>query len=209
MLRLSGNQLAQLPQSIGNLKELVWLNLAGNLLTELPESIGNLRSLEHLLFHLNKVVAPPSSLDPLSNLVGLSANENSIDSSCPSLRKMSKLKRLALSLNDLPEVPDGIELCESLEIARFEGNARIDSLPVGMAALPNLRHVGLYGTGLCQGPGFVDTLAVNKTALDAAFHARVDENIVTCCPPDLVRLGIAHLCPGGDPYAGKSADVRR
>jgi len=47
-LKLSNNELTTLPDSIGNLTGLKWLQLSNNELTSLPEEIGNLTGLTEL-----------------------------------------------------------------------------------------------------------------------------------------------------------------
>jgi Leucine-rich repeat (LRR) protein len=65
---LRGNQLTELPQSIGNLTNLKILNFSNNKLTELPEWIGNLTKLERIGFSRNQLKELPQSIGNLNNL---------------------------------------------------------------------------------------------------------------------------------------------
>jgi hypothetical protein len=91
---------------------------------------------------------------------------------------MQLLRRVDLFGNDFTRVPADIHLCESLEIVRLENNP-LAALPPAMAALPNLRYVGLWGTPLCDG------FAVKPGALDPAFDDLVADQVVSCCLPEL------------------------
>ena len=61
-LYLSGNRLENLPESLGSLSNLTRLNLWGNQLTNLPESIGNLANLTELYLDKNPLQEPPLEL---------------------------------------------------------------------------------------------------------------------------------------------------
>ena len=61
-LNLETNQLATLPESIGQLACLIYLELNNNHLTRLPESIGELESLGYLNLKRNYLTIPPIQL---------------------------------------------------------------------------------------------------------------------------------------------------
>jgi internalin A len=67
-LKLMCHQLIKLPESIGNLTNLTWLALKQNKLAELPESIGNLTHLQKLNLYNNKLTKLPESIGNLTNL---------------------------------------------------------------------------------------------------------------------------------------------
>jgi internalin A len=73
---LYGNQLTELPQSIGNLTNLTTLSLSDNQLTKLPESIGNLTNLEILYLDYNQLTELPESIGNLTNLEQLWLGDN-------------------------------------------------------------------------------------------------------------------------------------
>ena len=75
-LYLYGNQLTELPQSIGNLTNLTTLSLSDNQLTKLPESIGNLTNLEILYLDYNQLTELPESIGNLTNLEQLWLGDN-------------------------------------------------------------------------------------------------------------------------------------
>ena len=68
----------ELPESIGELKQLRVLNVGNNLLTALPASLGSLGTLEELVMNSNQLECLPSFIGRLSHLRVLIANSNRI-----------------------------------------------------------------------------------------------------------------------------------
>ena len=68
--------LKKLPDSIGNLKHLEYLNVSHNELEELPETIGRLKNLKELNMSYNKLIKLPDSLGGLLNLEKLEFEGN-------------------------------------------------------------------------------------------------------------------------------------
>lgn len=75
-LEVQKNQLIEIPDSIGNLKQLPYLNLAINLIETLPTTIGDLRSLEMLNLLENKISFFPESIQKLNSLRYLNIKRN-------------------------------------------------------------------------------------------------------------------------------------
>lgn len=67
-LSLSGNDLSELPGTVGEMGALEKLNVSQNGLQSLPEEIGGCRALTLLDFSRNKVKALPASLGRLAEL---------------------------------------------------------------------------------------------------------------------------------------------
>ena len=85
-LSLKGRELekkliGEIPTSIGQLKNLKYLNLSGNRLTgEIPTSIGQLKNLKYLNLSFNRLVASiPKELKNLSNLETLLLRQNQLE----------------------------------------------------------------------------------------------------------------------------------
>ena len=99
-LDLRDRRIASLPESIGNLVNLIYLYLEGNQLTNLPESIGNLVDLSHLGLGINHLTSLPESIGNLC-IGGLNLREN-------------QLKILPDSIGNLSNL-HSIQLCDTLE----------------------------------------------------------------------------------------------
>ena len=78
MLSLDSNQVADVPESIGNLTQLRSLGLGDNQLTDVPESIGNLTQLQTLDLRSNQLTDLPESIGNLTQLQWLNLRGNPI-----------------------------------------------------------------------------------------------------------------------------------
>ncbi|WP_286911149.1 carbohydrate binding domain-containing protein, partial [Maribacter sp. UBA6511] len=81
----SRNLTGEIPNEIGNLTELEWIDLGRNNLTgEIPEQFGNLLKLERLNLRTNQLTGNvPSELGNLSNLEILLLNSNNLTGALP------------------------------------------------------------------------------------------------------------------------------
>jgi Leucine-rich repeat (LRR) protein len=65
---MGGNQLAEVPSTLGRLKQLHALVLCDNIIESLPSNIANLHNLKSLLLHKNKLRTLPPEIVALKNL---------------------------------------------------------------------------------------------------------------------------------------------
>jgi len=63
---LSSNQLTSLPDDVGELEELVWLNVSNNELTVLSSHIKHLNKLRVLLWGDNQLTTSPDEIGELN-----------------------------------------------------------------------------------------------------------------------------------------------
>ncbi|XP_076928071.1 receptor-like protein EIX1 [Bidens hawaiensis] len=97
---LSGN----LPQQLGNIKNLVLINLYDNAISGLiPDSLGNLSSLETLELGFNSILGPiPDSIGRLSSLRSINLRSNYVSGPLPdTLGGLLALEELDLSYNEI------------------------------------------------------------------------------------------------------------
>ena len=102
-LVLNFNDIAVLPDAIGNLTKLKYLNLRSNKIVTLPATIGQLAALEQLYLRHNELTALPESIVELKNLEGLDLK---VISSKQSEGVQVWLKRLEESTCNYPYIPD-------------------------------------------------------------------------------------------------------
>lgn len=105
-LNISNNQFTALPQSIGNLKELVTLNISSNQLTQLTNSISTCVKLGILDASNNQLTTLPVDFLLLNNLTELNLSNNKFESIPQSLEYMFSLKTLNFANNQLSSLPD-------------------------------------------------------------------------------------------------------
>uniref|UniRef100_A0A8C8A701 Protein scribble homolog n=1 Tax=Otus sunia TaxID=257818 RepID=A0A8C8A701_9STRI len=91
-----------------------------------------------------------------------------------------QLVELDISRNDIPEIPESIKFCKSLEIADFSGNP-LSRLPEGFTQLRSLGHLALNDVSLQSLPGDIGNLA-NLVTLE------LRENLLKTLPTSLSFL---------------------
>lgn len=141
-LSLSNNKLNKLPKEIGNLMKLERLYLSENNLFELPKEIGELVNLEELYISNNQISKLPKEIGNLTNLKKLYIDHNLLDSLPKEIGKLSNLKELSVSGNRLVELPQTINGLTQLEGIYISKN-KLKELPIEIKELINLREIFL------------------------------------------------------------------
>jgi Leucine-rich repeat (LRR) protein len=117
------------PESIGDLTELTYLNFAFCNLSSIPTSIGNLTNLQTLALGNNDLTELPDEIGNLINLDTLVLQDNNLQSVPESLANLTNLSSLDLQSNNLVTIPDGLA---SLNLNWFSlYNNYLTSLPSG------------------------------------------------------------------------------
>ncbi|WP_310483114.1 leucine-rich repeat domain-containing protein [Chamaesiphon sp. VAR_48_metabat_403] len=145
-LDLYQHQLANLPETIGNLTDLVSLRLVENRLTILPESIGNLTKLRELRLYKNQLRNLPDSIANLQNLTYLSLSLNRLTVFPESITELTNLTGLLLNGNQMVVLPQSISKLTNLTSLDITGNPLMD-LSV-LKSLPKLKIVKFWGIKL-------------------------------------------------------------
>ncbi len=128
-IALGGNNMAGvMPESLGSLTNLQYLNLDGNSFTgAIPASLGSLANLRFLDLHDNFLTgAIPTSLGNLSFLTTLFLQDNLLDGA-------------------IPDSSGGLGQLQTLQLA---GNALTGAIPPSMGNLTNLQNLGLEQNAL-------------------------------------------------------------
>ncbi len=105
-INISKNKFTALPQSIGNLKELVTLNISSNQLTQLTNTLSTCVKLRVLDASNNQLSSLPVDFVLLNNLTELNLSDNKFEVIPQSLEFMFSLKTMNFANNKLTLLPD-------------------------------------------------------------------------------------------------------
>ncbi|XP_069913141.1 E3 ubiquitin-protein ligase LRSAM1 isoform X1 [Oryctolagus cuniculus] len=108
VLDLHANQLAGLPEDVGQLTALQVLNVEKNQLTHLPRSIGNLVQLQTLNVKDNRLKELPDSLGELRSLRTLDVSENDVQRLPQMLAHVRTLETLSLDAASMVYPPQDV-----------------------------------------------------------------------------------------------------
>ena len=170
-LNLEDNNLSgKIPESIGELKDLVYLNFRNNTLSgSIPKSIDSLASLECLDLSVNQLSGSiPSTIGNLSNLIILELVDNQLTGSIPeSIGNLKNLRGLNLSYNKLSgSIPKSLGKLSNLEYLAFWDNKLSGRIPNELMNLSKLKELVLgYNQLTGNIPVNIDKLA-NLEVLD-------------------------------------------
>eukprot|EP00944_MAST-04C_sp_MAST-4C-sp1_P002554 g2554.t1 len=140
MVEVFGTRLTALPDSFGNLNNLVILGVFNNRLTALPDSFGNLNNLINLDIFNNRLTALPDSIGNLNNLLRLSVSNNRLTELPDSIGYLNNLFSLVVFNNRLTALPNSIGNLNNLFILRVFNN-RLTALPDSIGNLNNLQYL--------------------------------------------------------------------
>lgn len=150
-LDLRDMKLTELPESIGQLKQLRKLDLGryyskneseNNQLTALPDSIGQLTQLTSLNLSGNQLTALPDSLGQLTQLTSLDLSSNQLTTLPDSLGQLTQLEVLQISDNTLTPFPISITYLKNLKGLYINGN-KLTEIPSDFSRLESLTNLEL------------------------------------------------------------------
>jgi len=121
-LEIQLTDISSLPKSFESLKSLEKIILRHNNLNILPESFGLLKSLKFLDLSHNNLSNIPESFSQLSCLEFLDLSNNKISKISSSFYKLQKLKTLDLSNNEIEELPNNFQDLKDLELIDLHNN---------------------------------------------------------------------------------------
>jgi leucine-rich repeat protein SHOC2 len=125
--------------------DLPWLELSGKEITNLPESIGNLTYLTRLNLGFNHLDRVPESLFKLINLIELNLKSNQLNSLPENIGNLDRLIELDLSFNQIASLPASFHRLTKLVELNLAGNPLTD-LSI-LQNLPKLKKVKFLNIG--------------------------------------------------------------
>ena len=168
----ANNLTGTIPESIGNLVNLRYLNLMNNQLTgNIPESIGNLGNLDNLYLNDNQLTGDiPESIGNLVNLTRLYLYNNQLTGGIPeSIGNLGNLTRLYLYNNQLTgDIPESIGNLVNLSYLYLMNNQLTGGIPDSFMNLAKLEDFAFY---LNRMDG-----TLSETLLKSEWWAKIDRN---------------------------------
>ncbi|GMI83222.1 C-terminally encoded peptide receptor 2 [Hibiscus trionum] len=149
-LGLAGNHYdeGEVPESIGNLKNLTWLFLAkSNRRGQIPESIFELNALQTLDISRNKISGDfPSSISKLKNLTKIELFFNNFTGELPpGIADLSLLREIDISSNQMHgTLPEGMGNLKNLVVFQCYNNNFSGEIPTGFGDMRHLVGFSVY-----------------------------------------------------------------
>lgn len=140
---LKAYDLKTLPESIGGLEELEFINVLLTNLESIPESIGNLKKLKYLYAGCTSIVAVPESIGDCESLVILDLHSTEITKIPDSITRLANLKSLDLGYTKLTSLPENIGALSQLVRLDLFG-LDLKRLPQSIKNLRKLEYLNVY-----------------------------------------------------------------
>ncbi len=115
-LILNYSDIKIIPESIGNLKFLRFLDLSSNQLKTIPKTIGDLASLKVLKLGYNELSNLPPSIKNLKNLTQLFLEGNNFKKLPEIIKYLTELRYLDINSNQIQENPPFLDSLSNLKI---------------------------------------------------------------------------------------------
>lgn len=179
-LNLSGNRITSISDSIAKLKNLTALNLSGNQLTHIPEGIGNLKEIWLLDLSKNKLAHIPDSLCTLNKVSSLYLSDNELSELPQHIGLLTGLTSLHLHNNKITILPSSIGNLNQLTSFSLHQN-KLTNLPSSFGSLTNLTYLSLQENQLTSLPPSIG----NLTKLTALY---LHQNQLSGLPKEIGNL---------------------
>eukprot|EP01101_Sappina_pedata_P008174 TRINITY_DN4489_c0_g1_i1.p1 TRINITY_DN4489_c0_g1~~TRINITY_DN4489_c0_g1_i1.p1 ORF type:complete len:806 (+),score=282.62 TRINITY_DN4489_c0_g1_i1:132-2420(+) len=152
ILLLDRNEISELPNEIGSLRNMTALSLEGNKICQLPFTFGSCVKLERLNLNFNGLSSLPDSV----------FGDDTLGHNEESTVGLFKLSELRLNSNQFEEIPEDLFLLSSLKIIDFTSNS-ISVLPSDFELLFELTELLLSNNSIGNVPESLMTLGCLET----------------------------------------------
>jgi len=151
---LSGNQITDLPNWLGELPGLVGLSLDGNRLTQVPEVISSLTGLTQLTLSANQLTQLPAWISNLVHLTRLHLAANQLTELPAWISDLTHLTELDVSGNQLRRLPGSMASLSQIHL----WNNQLIEVPTWIGDLTQLTRLDLSGNQLRRLPDSIANL---------------------------------------------------
>ncbi|MBE9160543.1 leucine-rich repeat domain-containing protein [Nodosilinea sp. LEGE 06152] len=189
-LDLSGLGMTAIPESLGNLINLIALDLSQNQLTAIPDNLGQLTKLAELDLSQNQLAAIPASFGKLTNLTILDLTDNQLTKTPKELGELVKLEGLILQRNQLKLISPETGKLVNLKQLILSQN-KLKTIPKELGGLIELRRLSIFDNELKSIPKELGKLS-NLATLFLPFNELTDLPIELGRLTHLKELNISH-----------------
>jgi len=145
-------EISVIPESIGNLNELIFLDLDNNQIENLPDEFINLNLLETLWFgDGNPLNTIPTVIFQLINLTLLGIYDTNISEVPPEIGNLTNLTDLYLFNNHITTLPESIGSLMNLTLLNLSKN-QLTTLPESICDLPESNNFDFRLNNICSIP---------------------------------------------------------
>jgi len=156
-LDLSADTILSLPNTLGNLITLDTLALFASIIDTLPPEIGNLQDLKYFIFSYTQIRYLPEKTEGLIKLEYLLGYHGKLRNIPENIGNLSSLKVIDLQVNEISNLPQSIGNCTNLIELHLNAN-KIPEIPAEIGNLTNLEYLILGGNYLNELPNEIFTL---------------------------------------------------
>ncbi len=140
---LKAFDLKKLPENIGELKELEYIDVALTSIENIPESIGNLKNLKYFYGSATSIASIPESIGNCEGLIILDLHSTDIKKIPESVTNLKNLKSLDLGYTKVTSLPENIgALSQLVRLDLFRLDLR--RLPQSTKNLVKLEYLNVY-----------------------------------------------------------------
>ena len=187
-------QLKQLPDTVGDMPQLMDFWVYNNQLTSLPDAIGRCSKLKRFWVDRNALTALPEALGKCTALEQLYVSDNALSAVPKSLSKCHRLVRISLDGN-LEGCIESLPAMHKDKIVPGTTKVAPKAAPKE-ASMPLPREPGAYPSLLKPEQVGTDADWIAKTAMPVVMEDRF--SIVQEVRPEIKKEGLAAVSEGGE-----------
>jgi Leucine-rich repeat (LRR) protein len=162
VLEIIFSEKRNLPETLGELRQIKTLNLNGNKISTLPASMSNMALIEINLYN-NTPIQQNQAFEVLSKIKSLKRVNMGgcrIEDVGDNFGRMTQIEEIDLKTNDIAKLPSNIEQMISLKRINLSNNMKLDPLTIfyELSKIPHLEKATLNNINLTEVPASIGIL---------------------------------------------------